>query len=93
MRSALLILLAAAALTLTACNRDNTRARRCAARPTRARATAASSTDRTGDGGGITVSPLEAEQRRLMQQLVIYFDYDQADIRPEFNAMLQAHGQ
>jgi peptidoglycan-associated lipoprotein len=39
------------------------------------------------------VSPLEAERQRLMQQLVVYFDYDQAEIRPEFNAQLQAHGQ
>ena len=51
------------------------------------------STDRQGDGGSITESPLEAEQRRLMQQLVVYFDYDEAEILPEFNALLQAHGQ
>jgi peptidoglycan-associated lipoprotein len=45
------------------------------------------------NGGGITESPLDAERARLMQQLVVYFDYDQAEIRPEFNALLQAHGQ
>ena len=28
-----------------------------------------------------------------MQQLVVYFEYDEADILPEFNALLQAHGQ
>ena len=32
-------------------------------------------------------------ERRLMQQLVVYFEYDEADILPEFNALLQAHGQ
>ena len=30
---------------------------------------------------------------RLMQQLVVYFEYDEAEILPEFNALLQAHGQ
>jgi peptidoglycan-associated lipoprotein len=29
----------------------------------------------------------------LMQELVVYFDYDTADILPEFNALLAAHGQ
>jgi peptidoglycan-associated lipoprotein len=88
-----LILLTAATLTLTACNRGNTV-------PDDTTATDANgadggfSTDRQGgDGGSITESPLEAEQRRLMQQLVVYFDYDEADILPEFNALLQAHGQ
>jgi peptidoglycan-associated lipoprotein len=53
----------------------------------------------TGNSGGdrVTVSPLEAEREaerlRLLGTLVVYFDYDQADIRPEFNSMLQAHGQ
>jgi peptidoglycan-associated lipoprotein len=28
-----------------------------------------------------------------MEQLVVYFDYDQAEIRPEFTALLAAHGQ
>jgi peptidoglycan-associated lipoprotein len=31
--------------------------------------------------------------QQLMQQLVVYFDYDQADIRPEFNDLLAAHAQ
>jgi peptidoglycan-associated lipoprotein len=55
-----------------------------------------SSTSGAGGGGGISVSPLTAEEearQRLMSQLVVYFDYDQADIRPEFTAMLQAHAQ
>src|ERR1700741_1905531 len=45
-------------------------------------------------GSGITVTP---EQRRVQEilanNLVVYFDYDQADIRPEFNEMLQVHGR
>jgi peptidoglycan-associated lipoprotein len=51
------------------------------------------STASTGGGSGIQVSALEAEQRRLMEQLVIYFDYDDVEIRPEFTAMLTAHGR
>ncbi len=47
----------------------------------------------SGNNTGISVSPLEEERRRLLQNLVVYFDYDQAEIRPEFNALLQAHGQ
>jgi peptidoglycan-associated lipoprotein len=92
MRSSLLILLTAATLTLTACNRGNTVPDDAGATDANG-ADAGLSTDRQGDGGSITETPLEAEQRRLMQQLVVYFDYDEAEILPEFNALLQAHGQ
>jgi len=49
----------------------------------------------TGSSGsrGITGSPLEQERARLLQTLVIYFDYDQAEIKPEFTQVVQAHGQ
>ena len=91
MRNAFLILLTALALTLTACgNRtqpDDTAATDVAS------GSDGAFTDRTGGGGAITESPLEAEERRLLTQLVVYFDYDQAEIRPEFNALLQAHGR
>ena len=30
---------------------------------------------------------------KLLRTLVVYFDYDQAEIQPEFNALLAAHGQ
>jgi peptidoglycan-associated lipoprotein len=46
-----------------------------------------------GGGSGIGVSALDAELQRLLDDLVIYFEYDRADIRSEFNAMLSAHGQ
>jgi peptidoglycan-associated lipoprotein len=86
-------LLTAAILTLTACNRGNTVPEDTTATEANG-ADGGFSTDRQGgDGGSITESPLEAEQRRLMQQLVVYFDYDDAEILPEFNALLQAHGQ
>jgi peptidoglycan-associated lipoprotein len=95
MRSSFLILLTAATLTLTACNRGNTLPEDTAAND--AGADSGFSTDAGGGGGGISVSPLEAERAaeraRLMQQLVVYFDYDEAEILPEFNALLQAHGQ
>jgi peptidoglycan-associated lipoprotein len=42
---------------------------------------------------GVTETPEEIRNRELLSSLVIYFDYDQADIKPEFNAMLQAHGR
>jgi len=46
-----------------------------------------------GGSSGITGSPLEQAQARLLQTLVIYFDYDQAEIKPEFTQVVQAHGQ
>ena len=91
MKNAFLILLAALALTLTACGRDKTQ-------PDTSDTTDVGSsdgalTDRTGGSGAITESALDAETRRRLSELVIYFDYDEADIKPEFNAMLQAHGR
>jgi peptidoglycan-associated lipoprotein len=50
-------------------------------------------TTSTSGAGGITGSPLEQQQARLLQTLVIYFDYDQAEIKPEFTQVVQAHGQ
>jgi peptidoglycan-associated lipoprotein len=93
MRSSLLILLASTALTLAGCNRGNTVPEDAGAAANGGGFDSGVATDRQGDGGSIAVSPLEAERARLMQQLVVYFDYDEADILPEFNALLQAHGQ
>ncbi len=50
-------------------------------------------TTSTSGSAGITGSPLEQERARLLQTLVIYFDYDQAEIKPEFTQVVQAHGQ
>ena len=92
MKSSLLILFTATLFTVTACNRGNTL-------PDEAVGGADGGVDDgaslagDGAGGGIVESPLDAETRRLMEQLVVYFDYDQADIRPEFTALLAAHGQ
>jgi peptidoglycan-associated lipoprotein len=89
MKSSVLMLLTVTALGLTACMRENTL-------PEDANAAGpGASTSPLGGGAnsGESVSAAEAEQRRLMSLLVVYFDYDQADIRPEFNAQLQAHGR
>ena len=91
MKNVLWIVLVAAVFSVTACSKTNTRDGADSATSTAA--PSAPSTTGQDSGGGITVSPLEAEQRRLMQQLVVYFDYDQAEIKPEFNSMLAAHGQ
>jgi peptidoglycan-associated lipoprotein len=90
MRSAFLVLLAAVALT--ACRNQPTQADAGAASNTGS-ASDAATTDNTAGRGTITESPLEAERRRLLSQLVVYFDYDEAEILPEFNALLEAHGR
>ena len=91
MKSSFLILLTAAAFSVAGCNRSNTLPDESAS--ANIGLGDGASTSSQSSGSGITVSPLEAEQQRLMQQLVVYFDYDQADIRPEFTALLAAHGQ
>ena len=93
MKSSFLIFVAAAVLSVAGCNRSNTLPDESAG-PANDGGFDDSTTARgQSNGGGVTVSPLEAERARLMQQLVVYFDYDTADILPEFNALLQAHGQ
>jgi peptidoglycan-associated lipoprotein len=91
MKSVFKVLVVAALFTIAACNKGNTL-------PDAGTETVSSdnggvSTSGSGNNTGISVSPLEEERRRLLQNLVVYFDYDQAEIRPEFNALLQAHGQ
>ena len=92
MKNVLWIALVAAVLSVTACGgKSNTKG---ATTPVSSTApTGGGSTTGSGAGGGISVSSLDAEQARIVQsQLVVYFDYDQAEIKPEFNAMLAAHG-
>jgi len=92
MKSSLLILFTATLFTVTACNRGNTLPDE-AANGADSGLEDGAATSGDGAGGGIVESPLDAETRRLMEQLVVYFDYDQAEIRPEFTALLAAHGQ
>jgi peptidoglycan-associated lipoprotein len=93
MRSPIVVLLTAATLCVAGCGRDNTLPEESAPVDVGAGADSGASTRGQGEGSGISISPLEAERARLMQQLVVYFDYDEAEILPEFNALLQAHGQ
>ena len=93
MRKSVLILLTAATLFVAGCNRGNTVPDDPNAGANNGGFDNNVSTSSQNGGGGITETPLEAEQRRLMGQLVVYFDYDTADILPEFNALLAAHGQ
>jgi len=50
------------------------------------------STTGAGDGANIGVTAEEAARQRLLDQYVVYFDFDRSDIRPDFNEMLAAHG-
>jgi peptidoglycan-associated lipoprotein len=93
MRSAFVILLTTAALSLTACGNRNTLPDDAGATDTGPAVDSGVSTDRSGGSGNIAVSPLEQERIRLLSQLVVYFDYDEAEILPEFNALLEAHGR
>jgi peptidoglycan-associated lipoprotein len=51
------------------------------------------STQGLGAGGDIGISAQEAERQRLMDELIVYFDFDRSEIRPEFNQMLALHGE
>jgi len=92
MKKFLLVLGAAALLTVSACHRNDTVAD-AGATGTEVSGGAGANTAGNGGGGGITITPEAAEQQRLRQQLIVYFDYDQADIKPEYNQMLEAHGR
>ena len=93
MRSSLLILLTATTVCVAACNKSNTLPDDAGAAGANAGGADSGFSNSASGGGNIAVSPLDAERQRLMQELVVYFDYDTADILPEFNAQLQAHGQ
>lgn len=44
-----------------------------------------------GNGGQIGITAEEAARQRLMEDIVVYFDFDRSEIRAEFNQMLSAH--
>jgi peptidoglycan-associated lipoprotein len=87
----LTILFAATVLALAACKNQDTLPD--AAAETVSSTDNGASSNALGGGGGITESPLDARRRALLTNLVVYFDYDQAEIRSEFNDLLEAHGQ
>ena len=92
MKNVLWILLVAAVFSVTACSKSNTKD---GATSTASTAAPSSGSSTTGSGADrtISVTSLEAKQAALIKTLVVYFDYDQAEIRPEFNELLAAHGQ
>jgi peptidoglycan-associated lipoprotein len=91
MKNVLWIVLVAAVCSITACGKSNTRDDASSANTNTV--TPSSSTTGSNSDRNIAVSELEAKQAKLLQTLVVYFDYDQAEIRPEFNELLAAHGQ
>ncbi|HLF12153.1 MAG TPA: peptidoglycan-associated lipoprotein Pal [Gammaproteobacteria bacterium] len=82
-----------AAFAVVGCNKSNTLPELGPESGANRGGNTGASTIGSEDGSGIEVSPIGSEQQRLMDQRIIYFDYDQADIRPEFNTALTAHGQ
>ena len=93
MRSAFLILLAAATMSLAACKSDPVVPADTGPTDAGANTNSDVTTERIGGGGDISGSAISARDRELVRTLVIYFDYDQADIKPEFNELLAAHGR
>ncbi len=51
------------------------------------------STSGIDESAGIGQSELTPEQQRLMEDLVVYFEFDRSEIRSDFNDMLGAHGE
>jgi peptidoglycan-associated lipoprotein len=86
------VLLPVAAIALAACNKSAT-VEDAGAAPVSSGAGSDASTTGAGAGAGIQGSPLDAVTAERLRTLVIYFDYDQAEIKPEFTAIVQAHGQ
>ena len=91
MKNVMWIVLIAAVFSVAACSKSNTKGATSA--PASTAAPSDGNTTGSASDRNISVSPIEAEQARLMQQLVVYFEYDQVEIKPEFNGMLAAHGQ
>ena len=89
MKSWLKVMLPVAALALVACKKSDTLPEAAGSETV----SPGTSTNASNANQGITVTPLEAERQRLLQTLVIYFDFDQAEIKPEFTAVVEAHGR
>ena len=85
-----LMVLLVAAIALTACKRSDTVADTGASPVVGA---SGASTTAEGAGVGIQGSELDSANARALQQLVIYFDFDQAEIKPEYTAVIEAHGR
>ncbi|HEY4645097.1 MAG TPA: peptidoglycan-associated lipoprotein Pal [Steroidobacteraceae bacterium] len=91
MRKVLLIALLASAFTLTGCPKPETVKETPSAPP--ADSSAQSPVESTETGEGERLDAREQARRRAMAQRVIYFDFDNADIRPEYREVLANHAQ
>jgi len=91
MRKVLLIALLASAFTLTGCPKPET----VKETPSTPATDSASQlpVESPGQDQGEVVDPREQARRRAMAQRVIYFDFDNADIRPEYREVLANHAQ
>jgi peptidoglycan-associated lipoprotein len=91
MRTVLTIALLAATLSLTGCPKPDT------VKETPPAADAGAGAQEPVESGlpepGTQVDPREQARQRAMAQRVIYFDFDNADIRPEYREALAAHSQ
>ncbi len=89
MRNVLMITLLSATVALAACKRDAVRETPPEAPP----AESATPEDVDSSGlppGGVVEGATDAERARLAQR-VIYFDFDNAEIRPEYRDIVAAH--
>ena len=92
MKNVLILSLTVLLVAVAGCNRGTTQDdAAAAASSTSSPSTAATITP--SSGGGASRSPEQIATEERLRQLVVYFDYDQADIKPEFTQMLAAHGQ
>lgn len=91
MRDVMVITLLTATIALGACKRD-------AVRETAPEAPAAepatpSDVDQRGLAPGAEVDARTEAERKLLAQRVIYFDFDNAEVRPEFRDVVAAHAR
>lgn len=95
-RQMLLLWVAALALGLSACGGNRaTQADGATAGPAISDGGADSSASTTGlgrAGGPEVFREVPGEGAGPLSQLIIYFDYDRSDIKPEYNEVLAAHG-
>lgn len=90
MRNVLTITLLAAALVLTGCKSDKVKP----TPPSTQTEEGSQTPDDTGQAGqGEQLSASEQARRKALEQRVIYFDFDNADIRAEYREVVTAHAQ
>lgn len=91
MRNVLITTLLAATLVVAACKRDAVRETPPEAPPEEP--ATPSDVDQRGLQPGAEVDARTEAERKLLAQRVIYFDFDNAEIRPEFRDVVAAHAR